>query len=79
MIMLIKILFNYQGERTQGECVVRANGPDTYLQYEYSSSRLALTGISIKYLSTIHESSLSMHIKTDLYTIGTIVMKIRGY
>ena len=27
--MFIKILFNYRGERTQGECVVRANGPDT--------------------------------------------------
>ena len=27
--MFIKILFNYQGERTQGECVVRANEPDT--------------------------------------------------
>ena len=32
--MFIKILFNYrgdhfQGERTHGECVVRANGPDT--------------------------------------------------
>ena len=28
--MFIKILFNYQGERTQaqGECVVRANGPE---------------------------------------------------
>ena len=34
MIMFIKILFNYQGERTQGErtqgeCVVSANGHDT--------------------------------------------------
>jgi hypothetical protein len=29
MIMFIKILFNYQGERTKDECVVRANGPDT--------------------------------------------------
>ena len=28
--MLIKILFNNQGERTQGECVVRGNGPDTF-------------------------------------------------
>jgi hypothetical protein len=27
--MFIKILFNYQVERTQGECVFRANGPDT--------------------------------------------------
>ena len=27
--MFIKILFNYQGERTKDECVVRANGPDT--------------------------------------------------
>ena len=34
--MLIKIPFNYQGEQThfqgeriQGECIVRANGPDT--------------------------------------------------
>ena len=27
--MFIKIIFNYRGERTQGECVVRANGPDT--------------------------------------------------
>ena len=39
MIMFIKILFNFQGrptlfqgERTQGECVVRANGPDTELE-----------------------------------------------
>ena len=29
MIMSIKILFNYQGERTQGGYVVRASGPDT--------------------------------------------------
>ena len=29
MITFIKILFNYQGERTKDECVVRANGPDT--------------------------------------------------
>ena len=27
--MFIKIRFNNQGERTQGERVVRANGPDT--------------------------------------------------
>ena len=27
--MFIKILFNYRDERTQDECVVRANGPDT--------------------------------------------------
>ena len=27
--MSIKILFNYRDERTQGECVIRANGPDT--------------------------------------------------
>ena len=27
--MFIKKLFNYRGEQTQGECVVRANGPDT--------------------------------------------------
>ena len=27
--MLIKIPFNYRGERTQGECVFRANGPNT--------------------------------------------------
>ena len=32
--MFIKIPFNYrgeraQGERTQGECVIRSNGPDT--------------------------------------------------
>ena len=30
--MFIKILFNYRGEQTQGECVVRANGPDTVHQ-----------------------------------------------
>ena len=29
--MFIKMLFNNQGEQTQGECVVRANGPDTEL------------------------------------------------
>ena len=27
--MFIKILFNYRDELTQGECVIRANGPDT--------------------------------------------------
>jgi len=27
--MFIKILFSYRGERTQSECVIRANGPDT--------------------------------------------------
>ena len=27
--MFINFFFNYRGERTQGECVVRANGPDT--------------------------------------------------
>ena len=37
--MFIKILFNYRGERTQGEqmqgeCVVRANGPDTSIYDE---------------------------------------------
>jgi hypothetical protein len=26
--MLIKIPFNYQGERTQSEYVIRTNGPD---------------------------------------------------
>ena len=31
--MFIKILFNYRGERTQGECVDRANGPDTTMEY----------------------------------------------
>jgi hypothetical protein len=31
--MFINIPFNYQGERTQGECVVRANGPDTKQAY----------------------------------------------
>ena len=25
------MLFNNRGERTQGECVVRANGPDTQI------------------------------------------------
>ena len=29
MNMFIKILFNYRDERTQGECVIRANGPET--------------------------------------------------
>jgi hypothetical protein len=27
--MFIEILFNYRRERTHGECVIRANGPDT--------------------------------------------------
>ena len=35
--MFITILFNNQGERTQGECVVRANGPDT-LYYQKTKS-----------------------------------------
>ena len=34
--MLIKILFNYQGERTQGECVIRTNGPDIDTLFLYS-------------------------------------------
>jgi hypothetical protein len=38
--MFIKILFNNQGKWTHGECVVRANGPDTVSEEEDKLSNL---------------------------------------
>jgi len=38
--MFIKIFVNYRGERTQGECVVRANGPEwTHVEHVFKLSQ----------------------------------------
>ena len=47
----LKYFFNYQGERTQGECVVRANGPDTIIQRPYKSLKLLVWSTNYKKLS----------------------------
>ena len=45
--MFINILFNNRGERTQGECVVRANGPDTQI-YDHTQRGINVATVYVK-------------------------------
>ena len=54
--MFIKILFNYQGERTQGKCVDRANRPDITMEYgTVMTAKIGWNIFHVLYNTWIHE------------------------
>ena len=79
--MFINILFNYRGEqthfsgeRTQGECEVRANGPDTSHSVQIYKFAVTLFSTQVKF-SLLLELSLFLSFLCIL-TLNTIALSI---